>query len=106
MSNQNLHRFYSLIQNSQELQAQLGAADTPETFAETAVRLGEENGYSFTTEDVNAFISQQASRPNAELSEADLETVAGGKRLSDIFGSRFTFCIMISECSGTICSGL
>ncbi|WP_427158670.1 Nif11-like leader peptide family RiPP precursor [Aliinostoc sp. HNIBRCY26] len=102
MSNQNLHQFYTLIQNSQELQVQLGAAETPETFAETAVRLGEENGYSFNTEDVNAFISQQASRANAELSDADLETVAGGKGRTCPLGSQ-SFTLIIIECGVSIC---
>ncbi|WP_427158664.1 Nif11-like leader peptide family RiPP precursor [Aliinostoc sp. HNIBRCY26] len=103
MNNQNLYQFYTLIQNSQELQAQLGAAESPETFAETAVRLGEENGYSFTTEDVNAFVSQQASRANADLSEADLEAVAGGKAHTCPIDTRFTFCVFISECWGSVC---
>ncbi|BAY36665.1 hypothetical protein NIES2111_09960 [Nostoc sp. NIES-2111] len=103
MNNSNLQNFYTLIQNSQELQAQLGAADSPESFSETAVRLGEENGYSFTTEDVNTFISQQRSRANAELSEADLEAVAGGKRRECPSDTRFTFCVFVSSCWGSAC---
>ncbi|MBD2466713.1 Nif11-like leader peptide family RiPP precursor [Nostoc sp. FACHB-145] len=103
MSKQNLQNFYTLIQNSQELQAQLGAVDSPENFAETAVRLGAENGYSFSTDDVNTFINEQRSRANAELSEADLEAVAGGKGRSCPSDTRFTFCVLISSCWGSAC---
>lgn len=103
MNKQNLQNFYTLIQNSQELQAQLGAADSSENFAETAVRIGEENGYSFTAEDVNAFISQQRSGANAELSEADLEAVAGGKGRTCPADTRVTFCVVLSQCWGSVC---
>lgn len=104
MSKQNLEQFYTLIQSNQELQAQLGAADNQGSFAETAARLGQENGYSFTSEDVNAFINQKRDGVNAELSEEDLEAVAGGKRDRTCpADTRVTFCVAISACWGSVC---
>jgi predicted ribosomally synthesized peptide with nif11-like leader len=47
-----------------------------------AVKLGAENGYSFTEEEVKGFLTEHAMASQAgadgELSEADLEAVAGG----------------------------
>ena len=104
----NLGQFYNLVQNSQELQEQLGAVETEESFNEMAVRLGQENGYTFTAEDVKAFINLKSQEANAELSEQELEAVAGGKSKYDPTtpcprDTKFTFCIGPSGCIGSIC---
>jgi len=41
MSKENVEQFYQIVQNSQELQEQLGTADNQQSFYEMAVRLGE-----------------------------------------------------------------
>ena len=101
----NLEQFYNLVQNSQELQEQLGAVETEESFNEVAVRLGQENGYTFTAEDVKAFINLKSQEANAELSEQELEAVAGGKSKYDPSTpcpmNTGTFCMMISRCLNT-----
>jgi len=101
----NLEQFYNLVQNSQELQEQLGAVENEESFNEMAVRLGQENGYTFTAEDVKAFINQKSQEVNPELSEEELEAVAGGKSKSDPSGrcpmNTATICMMISGCLNT-----
>jgi predicted ribosomally synthesized peptide with nif11-like leader len=105
----NLEQFYNLVQNSQELQEQLGAAESEESFNEMAVRLGQENGYTFTAEDVKAFLNQKSQEANPELSEQELEAVAGGKDKYDPsgqcpFDTKVTFCIGITGCVfGTKC---
>jgi len=105
----NLEQFYNFVQNSQELQEQLGAAESEESFNEMAVRLGQENGYTFTAEDVKAFITQKSQEVNPELSEQELEAVAGGKIKYDPTtpcpaGTKVTFCTGISGCMfGTAC---
>jgi predicted ribosomally synthesized peptide with nif11-like leader len=104
----NLEQFYNLVQNSQELQEQLGAVENEESFNEMAVRLGQENGYTFTAEDVKAFIIQKKEEANPELSEQELEAVAGGKSKYDPSGpcpadTCFTFCLAISGGLGSKC---
>jgi predicted ribosomally synthesized peptide with nif11-like leader len=99
----NLEQFYNLVQNSQELQEQLGAVENEESFNEMAVRLGQENGYTFTAEDVKAFLTQKKEEANPELSEQELEAVAGGKSKYDPStpcpaGTKVTFCTGISGC--------
>jgi predicted ribosomally synthesized peptide with nif11-like leader len=79
----NLEQFYNLVQNSQELQEQLGAVENEESFNERAVRLGQENGYTFTAEDVKVFINLKSQEANPELSEQELEAVAGGNKKYD-----------------------
>jgi len=104
----NLEQFYNLVQNSQELQEQLGAVENEESFNEMAVRLGQENGYTFTAEDVKAFINQKKEEANPELSEQELEAVAGGKSKYDSsgpcpVGTCITFCLVISRGLGGTC---
>lgn len=47
-----------------------------------AIKLGADNGYSFTEDEVKSFLTEHAmasqSGAEGELSEADLEAVAGG----------------------------
>ena len=98
----NLENFYTFIQNNQQLQEQLAAAPDQESFTEMAVRLGKENGYTFTAEDVNNFINQKRQEANnAELSIEDLQAVAGGK--SCPLDTRFTACFLVSGCWGSKC---
>ena len=104
----NLEQFYNLVQNSQELQEQLGAAENEESFNEMAVRLGQENGYTFTAEDVEAFLTQKKEEANPELSEQELEAVAGGKSKYDPStpcpkDTDWSFCLAISGCIGSVC---
>jgi predicted ribosomally synthesized peptide with nif11-like leader len=104
----NLEQFYNLVQNSQELQEQLGAVENQESFNEMAVRLGQENGYTFTAEDVKAFLTQKKEEANPELSEQELEAVAGGKSKYDPSTQPPklppTFCFTISGCfTGSNC---
>lgn len=104
----NLEQFYNLVQNSQELQQQLGAVENEESFNEMAVQLGQENGYTFTAEDVKAFINQKSQEANPELSEQELEAVAGGKYQSDASipcpaNTQFSVCFTVSGCWTSIC---
>jgi predicted ribosomally synthesized peptide with nif11-like leader len=103
MSKANLEQFYIMVQNSEELQQQLGAIQDSQTFNETAARLGQENGYSFTADEVDAFLNEKKQQTNAELSDRELEAVAGGKRTCPM-DTRVTFCVIISKCwGGTKC---
>jgi predicted ribosomally synthesized peptide with nif11-like leader len=92
MSKQNLEQFYILVQNSEELQQQLGSIQDSQTFNEMAVSLGQKNGYSFTVDEIEAFLNEKIQQTNAELMEEELETVAGGKVISTLTGYGVIFC--------------
>ncbi|MEH1840696.1 MAG: Nif11-like leader peptide family natural product precursor [Nostoc sp.] len=102
MSKENLEQFYIFVENNQQLQEQLGQAENPQSFYEKAVQLGQENGYSFTVQEAEDFISQKAQQGNAELSDQQLEAVAGGKGGCPL-DTKFTFCLLISSCLGSKC---
>jgi predicted ribosomally synthesized peptide with nif11-like leader len=97
----NLEQFYTFVQTNQQLQDQLGAAKDKESFNELAVQLGQENGYTFSVKDVDAFLNQKSQEENAELSNEELEAVAGGKPCP---GALTTICTITSECwPGSLC---
>lgn len=98
----NLEQFYTFVQNNQQLQEQLGATEDRESFNELAVQLGQENGYTFSVEDVDTFINQKSQEENAELSDQELEAVAGGK--DKCLGPLTTICIVSKDCwGGSMC---
>ncbi len=92
----NLEQFYTFVQNNQQLQEQLGAVEDRESFNELAVQLGQENGYTFSVEDVDSFINQKSQEENAEISDEELEAVAGGKERC--LGPATTICIKTEKC--------
>jgi predicted ribosomally synthesized peptide with nif11-like leader len=97
----NLEQFYTFVQTNQQLQDQLGAAKDKESFNELAVQLGQENGYTFSVKDVDAFMNQKSQEENAELSNQELEAVAGGK--DSCLGPATTICITTETCWGSLC---
>ncbi len=103
MSKENLEQFYILVQNSETLQQQLGAIQEREIFNETAARLGQENGYSFSAEEVDTFLNEKKQQSNAELSDRELEAVAGGKKKTCPMDTGLTACFLVSGCWGSYC---
>ncbi|MBE9035707.1 Nif11-like leader peptide family RiPP precursor [aff. Roholtiella sp. LEGE 12411] len=97
MSKQNLEQFYIFVQNNEQLQQQLGSSENKDNFSEMAVRIGQENGYSFTADEVEALINQRRQESESELNDAELEAVAGGQ------ASGFTVCVATKKCWGSIC---
>ncbi len=97
----NLEEFYTFVQNNQQLQEQLGATEDRESFNELAVQLGQENGYTFTVKDVDTFINQKSQEENAELSDKELEAVAGGKE--KCVGPITTVCLTTQTCWASLC---
>jgi predicted ribosomally synthesized peptide with nif11-like leader len=95
MSQNNVIKFYrEVVESNEQLQEQLGAAEDGPTFLDLAVRLGQERGYTFTGEDVEAFMNSQ--RGEAELSEEELEAVAGGRRRCNA-NTRVTICLGVTR---------
>ena len=70
MSKEHLERFMTQVADSEELQATIGAESTEDAL----VALGAAHGCEFSIEDVQAA---------AELSDEELERVAGGFSLGD-----------------------
>ncbi|MEQ9485082.1 MAG: Nif11-like leader peptide family RiPP precursor [Coleofasciculus sp. F4-SAH-05] len=89
------------MQNDQHLQDLLGDAPDQDSFTDLAVRLGEEKGYSFTAEDVKAFINRKTTEVNLELQDEELEAVAGGKK--KCLGRFTTVCFISRQCWGSYC---
>lgn len=77
MSIENVEKFYEEIQKRTELSDQLKNADSLDSFIELAVKLGADNGFTFTPQDVAEVLEQK--KTEVELSSQDLEAVAGGK---------------------------
>lgn len=79
MSKASLEQFYQEILKDQALQERLRTVTDRDSMAALAVELGKEKGYSFTIEEVQVYIDEwTASRPQQELSDEQLEAVAGG----------------------------
>ena len=70
MSKENLEQFMNQVAESKELQAKIGE----EIDTESLITLGVEQGFEFTVEDL---------QENAELSDEELDAVAGGHGPSD-----------------------
>ena len=73
MSIASLNQFQNEVMQDSALQEQFKTvgASSGESLGELAVKLGAERGYSFTLEEIQAAADQ-------ELSDAELESVAGG----------------------------
>lgn len=76
---QSLEQFRQQVLQDPALAEQFKAVQSPEEFANLVVRLGQEWGYNFTVEEVMVAIAQQSSNESIELSDAQLEAVAGGE---------------------------
>ena len=81
MSIASLNQFQNEVMQDSALQEQFktAAATSPESLGELAVKLGSERGYSFTTSEVEqALAAQNAASEAGELSDQQLDAVAGG----------------------------
>ena len=98
MSRANVEGFYRFVEGNEQIQEQLKAAGDKDNFLQLAVDLGQQNGYTFTTQGVEEYLSEMAMQvPDGELSEEQLEAVAGGRARG------FTFCVTKSKCWGSVC---
>jgi predicted ribosomally synthesized peptide with nif11-like leader len=77
MSTERVSRFLSAVSSDSALQQKLAAVTDSVNF----VKIVQECGYSFTLEDLQAHLAQHN---NGELSEDELEAVAGGNSLDII----------------------
>jgi predicted ribosomally synthesized peptide with nif11-like leader len=72
-----LQEFLQLVQQDPQLQQQLSQIPDRESGIKLAVEYGQQKGFNFTTADVKVFLEEHY-QPADELSEEELEAVAGG----------------------------
>lgn len=77
---QSLEKFKQQVLQDPTLADQFKTVTSPDAFANLAVQVGQQLGYSFTVEDVKAALAQQSSSGSPELSDTQLEAVAGGNQ--------------------------
>ncbi len=79
MSSATLDRFYQEVVSDTTLQQRFQSVNDREAIVNTAVQIGQEKGYNFTSEEVEDWINTQTNSPSSgELKDEELETVAGG----------------------------
>jgi predicted ribosomally synthesized peptide with nif11-like leader len=79
MSIENARAFYEKVKGDQSLQQRIGelAKEKPAETEVIIIKVAAENGFSFTLEEMKAVIAEVAPE-GGELSDAELEAVAGG----------------------------
>ena len=86
MSEAHIEKFYRKVMSNQALVIELAeGVQTPEDFLRKAVELAREDGYDFTEQEAERWIrTELAMREANELSDTELENVAGGKGASSL----------------------
>ncbi|NJK66415.1 MAG: Nif11-like leader peptide family natural product precursor [Microcoleus sp. CSU_2_2] len=80
MSVESVNQLYQEIMQELDLLQQFIAAPDRESLGNMAVEVSQQNGYSFTLDEVKqALAAQSAASEARELSDRQLEAVAGGK---------------------------
>lgn len=90
MSKTNLEQFYRELLKDRALQERLKALNDTNSIVALVVEAGKEKGYSFTIEEVQEDMAEiNMSRPQQELSDEQLEAIAGGtqQRLAYLDGN-------------------
>lgn len=72
-----LDQFKQQVLQNPELSEQFKNASSPEEFANLAVQMGQQLGYSFTAEEVKAALAE-SSPASQEMTDAQMEAIAGG----------------------------
>jgi predicted ribosomally synthesized peptide with nif11-like leader len=78
MSLENAKRFLDAVSKDQALQQRLAAAGQPAEAIRLAVQAGSERGLPFTAEELGASVGPRPGDGSSELSDDQLESVAGG----------------------------
>ena len=73
-----INQFYKEVLQDPELLKQLQSTTSRENLVNIAVELGEEKGYSFNTKQLTEWIIAQQKVADTELTEDNLESLAGG----------------------------
>ena len=93
MSMDSLQKFIEDSGRDLRVEQALRAASDSDDYVRTAVELGARKGYSFTESEVRQAMSNAKIADGQQLSEAQLEAVAGGKIIcsfTEMWYQRFT----------------
>jgi predicted ribosomally synthesized peptide with nif11-like leader len=82
MANELVNRFLSLVRKDTSIQERLRTAKDQDTLAKTAVQIGSERGLHFSAQDVLDKL-KEITGGSRELTDAELEAVAGAGAISD-----------------------
>lgn len=90
MSYANVEKLAEIAGSNHAMLERLACADTDDRFVDTAIELGVEHGLTFSRGDATAWIADNLQlRGGNELSDAQLEAVAGGKNFQEAFRNMF-----------------
>lgn len=89
MSKENVAAFQELVNQNEQLKAQLKETNSANSFVEKAVQMGQQNGFQFSSQELKEYLNE-ANRE--EMSDQELESVAGGG------AQGFTICLVWSDC--------
>ena len=98
MTVETVAKFYQESQNDTQLMEQLKKADSPESFVQQTMQLGQEKGYVFSTIDIASYLSQQQI---GGLTDQELGVTEGAEACP--FSTRFTVCFIFSRCWASLC---
>lgn len=93
MSIESVNQFYQVVIQDPDLKQQFYTAaesKSNQELLQMAVEQGQKHGYNFTTEEVAQVIAAAQSPKtdgNTELSDQQLEAVAGGKGNDNVYGN-------------------
>lgn len=104
MSREAIEKFYEIIGQDEDLQNRMREATDEAGFLDLALQLGGDKGCDFTKEELSAHMDTLQESMDAELSEAELEQVAGG--LSKTKVSSFNWTNTYSGCANCDKDGL
>jgi predicted ribosomally synthesized peptide with nif11-like leader len=80
MSKEEIERFHQEVLGNQALQRRLKQATDDPSLVALTLEVGQEKGYKFTKPEAEEYIKQVSlTRARGQLSDAQLEAVAGGR---------------------------
>lgn len=93
MSVENLQQFYQFIGQNSNIRSQLGSLSDRASFVKNMIRLGSENGFMFTANELESALANiEPPLDESVLSDEQLSSVAGGARRLGTVGSAATEC--------------
>jgi len=106
MSVDNVKNFYAKVNEDESLQQQLIelARTSAEESMQALIQLANEQGFSFDNNDLEAFFAETAKNlsPTGELSEAELDAVAGGNTPAWILASVLNYWYCVASAIGRL----
>ncbi len=90
MSREAVEKFYEIIAQDEALQDRMREATDETRFLDLAIQLGSERGCDFTTDELSGHMNALQQSMQTELSDAQLEQVAGGIAKGTVAGFNWT----------------